>query len=278
MESSGDKKAKTPKATKTPTKTPKTPTKTPTKTTNTDKKITLNSIIDNTIESSILDANIPDDLEKILQEINDSEMAMAIDESFASNISMQINHNMPIEEDMEFILKQIIDKEILEADEKLARELSELQNDNNHNILHTIDESNMDEESEMPEDSEMHEAFGNHEDSEMAEILEQIRKFEESEKQKQKKIENRAIREQQDKDYDEALQADMIPRLPKPSSIVDSIINSSSDDDIDDDLDDEPEPCAPEPCTPEPCAPEPCAPKSIEEIRKARLAFFANKS
>jgi hypothetical protein len=174
---------------------------------------------------------------------------------------------MPIEEDMEFILKQIIDKEILEADEKLARELSELQNDNNHNILHTIDESNMDEESEMPEDSEMHE------DSEMAEILEQIRKFEESEKQKQKNIENRAIREQQDKDYDEALQADMIPRLPKPNSIVDNIMNSSSDDDIDDDLDDEPEPCIPEPC-----APEPCAPKSIEEIRKARLAFFANKS
>ena len=75
MESSGDKKAKTPKAPKTPTKTPKTPTKTH----KTDKKITLNSIIDNTDNtnaSSILDATIPDDLEKILQEINDSEMAM----------------------------------------------------------------------------------------------------------------------------------------------------------------------------------------------------------
>ena len=35
--------------------------------------------------------NQPDDIESLINHINDKELAMAIDESYASNLSMQIN-------------------------------------------------------------------------------------------------------------------------------------------------------------------------------------------
>ena len=96
------------------------------------KKITIKSILNDDIHTTsnisisspinnISDYSINKDMEQILQEINDSEIAIALDTSYASNIAMQLN-TMPIVKDMKLIIKEIQDKELLE-DSKIARSL-----------------------------------------------------------------------------------------------------------------------------------------------------------
>ena len=99
------------------------------------KKITIKSILNDDIHTTsnisisspinnISDYSINKDMEQILQEINDSEIAIALDTSYASNIAMQLN-TMPIVKDMKLIIKEIQDKELLEEDSKFARSLLE---------------------------------------------------------------------------------------------------------------------------------------------------------
>ena len=171
-----------------------------------------------------------DNLNEILQEINDSEIAMAMDASFASNIAMQLNNNIPIEEDMDSIIRQIRQKEILEEDEKTAREL-ELENEINNT--------------------------GASQEEDISDILEQIRIFEESEKLK---AERQSIRELQDYEYEQSLQADMqrmhhenkyldIPvPVPVPVAVQKEEIVIKTD-----------------------------TPLTVEEIRKARIAYYSKK-
>jgi hypothetical protein len=58
----------------------------------------------NSIQSiGVGDYDNDNDMEKIIQQIHDSEIAMAMDESYASNLSLQIN-NAPIVEDIDLII------------------------------------------------------------------------------------------------------------------------------------------------------------------------------
>ena len=82
----------------------------------------------------------PDDIQSIIQHIDDSELAIVIDASFASNIAMQINtpgiinNDIDNENEMSIILETIREREEQEKnDEEFARKLSEEFN-NNGNI------------------------------------------------------------------------------------------------------------------------------------------------
>lgn len=82
----------------------------------------------------------PDDIQSIIQHIDDSELAIVIDASFASNIAMQINipriinNDINNENEMSIILETIREREEQEKkDEEFARKLSEEFN-NNGNI------------------------------------------------------------------------------------------------------------------------------------------------
>lgn len=223
--------------------------------------------------------NIPDDMEQILKEISDAETAMAVDASIASNISMQLNYNLPIKEDiaaMEAIIKKIREKdnlEIIKADEEFARELSNTFQFEQP-VVERPDERPISERpiGKRPIDNDNH----THND-EIEDILEQIRKFEESEKIKS---ERKSIIEQQDLDYEATLQADINRELQSKKS--QSLINkyntkssenesssesdsdnktsdSEADDDIDDidvkeEIDDKP--------------------KTAADLRQARLSYF----
>lgn len=83
----------------------------------------------------------PDDIQSIIQQIDDSELAIVIDDSFASNIAMQINspsvisndisNDIEDENEMSIILETIREREEQEKkDEEFAKKLSE--NFNNH--------------------------------------------------------------------------------------------------------------------------------------------------
>ena len=152
-----------------------------------------------------------------------------MDASFASNIAMQLNNNIPIEEDMESILTQIQQKEILEEDEKTAREL-QFENEINNT--------------------------GAPQEEDISDILEQIRIFEESEKLK---AERQSIRELQDYEYEQSLQADMkrtnhinhenqVLDIPVPVAIQKEELAIKTD-----------------------------IPLTVEEIRKARIAYYSKK-
>jgi hypothetical protein len=200
-----------------------------------------NNIIDNS--KFISENHVSEDIETILQEINDAELAMAMDESFASNIALQINSSHTIDSSHTInnteLIKQLIEKDImLQEDEKYARSLSvmhELDNSENRNSRNTenIELDNSEEYDEVTnfvtneeddeEDDEVTNEVTNeepneeydevtnevtneeHNDDELKDILEQIRKFEESEKYK---IE-REIRVQQDLEYENVLREDM---------------------------------------------------------------------
>jgi len=183
--------------------------------------------------------NDDDNIDEILQEINDSEIAIAMDESFASNIAMQLNHNIPIEEDMESILRQIREKELLEEDEKTAREL-EFENENEINNTGVLQEEDI------------------------SDILEQIRIFEESEKLK---IERQSIRELQDFEYEQSLQADM-QRMQRMQSIQSmNQVNQVLDIPVQ----------VPVAIQKEEIAIKTDIPLTVEEIRKARIAYYSKK-
>jgi len=88
-------------------------------------------------ESMNINTEIDEDLEKIIQQIHDSEIAMAMDESFAtyaSNTHIDMNGATSMvqsdvqDDDMENILQQIREKETKDIDSKYARELSEADN------------------------------------------------------------------------------------------------------------------------------------------------------
>jgi hypothetical protein len=176
--------------------------------------------------------NDDDNIDEILQEINDSEIAIAMDASFASNIAMQLNNNIPIDEDMELILRQIQQKEILEEDEKTARKLQIENEINNTGALQEED---------------------------ISDILEQIRIFEESEKLK---AERQYIRELQDYEYEQSLQADM-----KPKNHINHINYENQ-------VLDMPVPVA---IQKEEIAIKTDTPLTVEEIRKARIAYYSKK-
>jgi hypothetical protein len=184
------------------------------------------------------DDNDNDNLDEILQEINDSEIAMAMDASFASNIAMQLNNNIPIEEDMDSIIRQISQKEILEEDENIAREL-ELENEINNT--------------------------GVSQEEDISDILEQIRIFEESEKLK---AERQSIRELQDYEYEQSLQADMqrmqrIKHVNQTNQNLDIPIPVSVP--------------VTEAIQKEEIVIKTDTPLTVEEIRKARIAYYSKK-
>jgi len=194
---------------------------------------------DKNINNNDNDDNLDDNLDDILQEINDSEIAMAMDESFASNIAMQLNNNIPIEEDMDSIIRQIRQKEILEEDEKTAREL-ELENEINNT--------------------------GASQEEDISDILEQIRIFEESEKLK---AERQSIRELQDFEYEESLQAD-IQRMQRMQNIK-HVKQTNQNLDI-------PIPMqVPVAIQKEEITTKHDIPLTVEEIRKARIAYYSKK-
>ena len=239
------KETKAPKAIKVVTKVHKEP-----RVSKVSKNITLDTILEdnnnnnnnnNIIDNSkfISENHVSEDIETILQEINDAELAMAMDESFASNIALQINSSHTIDSSHTInnteLIKQLIEKDImLQEDEKYARSLSvmhELDNSENRNNRNTenIELDNSEENDEVTnevtneEDDEEYNEVTNevtneeydevtneitneeHNDDELKDILEQIRKFEESEKYK---IE-REIRVQQDLEYENVLREDM---------------------------------------------------------------------
>ena len=224
------KETKAPKAIKVVTKEHKEP-----KASKVSKNITLDNILeDNNNNNNIIDNSkfisenhVSEDIETILQEINDAELAMAMDESFASNIALQINSSHTIDSSHTInnteLIKQLIEKDImLQEDEKYARSLSvmhELDNSENRNNRNTEnieldnseenDEVTNEEPNEEPNEEydEVTNEVTNEEqnDDELKDILEQIRKFEESEKYK---IE-REIRVQQDLEYENVLREDM---------------------------------------------------------------------
>jgi hypothetical protein len=93
----------------------------------------------------------PDDIQSIIQQIDDSELAIVIDDSFASNIAMQINSSSVIsndisndfedENEMSIILETIREREEQEKkDEEFARKLSE--EFNNHGNINASEINN----------------------------------------------------------------------------------------------------------------------------------------
>lgn len=195
-------------------------------------KIGSNICINNSSTINSVKHNIPDDMEQILKEISDAETAMAVDASIASNISMQLNYNLPIKEDieaMEAIIKKIREKdnlEIIKADEEFARELSNtLQFEQpvaERPVERPVIERHDIEQPDIEQPDIEQNIFNNNyiDDDEIEDILEQIRKFEESEKIKS---ERKSIIEQQDLDYEATLQADIQRELQKKNS--QSLIN-----------------------------------------------------
>ena len=242
--------------------------------------------------------NIPDDMEDILKEINDSEIAMAIDESFASNLSLQIN-NSPIVEDFDLILKQIqqndlIKNDVIKEDEKIAQLLL----DQDLLILKQEDEkfarSLLEMDAQHNSARQNSNVVNSNDDDDLSNILENIRLFEEKEKERDKQklisTQSKLLREKQDLEYEASLQADILFEANKNkinSTVLVSAITVDSvelsDSDNEDSSDSEPEESSnseseeSSDSEPEP-EPEPEKPKTKEELRKARLVFFESKA
>lgn len=153
----------------------------------------------------------PDDIQSIIQNINDSEIAMAMDESFASNIAMQMNASRIIsnnyavevedETQLSIILEKFREKEEQEKrDEEFARSLAEENNNSEDND--DIGASGFS-------------SVNNNDD--LSDILEQIRQMELNSNSKSKNksksniklhdkfMEERNIRNMQDIEYEQSL-------------------------------------------------------------------------
>ena len=162
----------------------------------------------------------PEDIQSIVQNINDSELAMAIDESFASNIAMKMNassiisNNFEVEAEddteMSIILEQIREREEQEKrDEEFARSLAEENNNLENN------EDNEDNDNIGASGFGGASGFvGSNDDDDLSSVLEQIRQMEMNSNNKNKVkssnkfTEDRNIRNMQDIEYERSLLLD----------------------------------------------------------------------
>ena len=201
-----------------------------------------------------------DNMEKILQEIHDSEIAEAMDASFASNIAVQMDSNNLIDEDMELILEQIRERENIQSLEEEEEKALIAQNELKHN------QEMADEAFARSLEEEEDNYYNNTGTSNDRSIVN-----DRSNVSNQNDIfnEQRNIREQQDIEYTRVLQEDIERETLKQKHKNDnkSVISASlfEDHEVSDknqeseesDIDDKP--------------------KSLEELRKIRLAFYAKK-
>jgi len=219
-----------------------------------------------------------DDMANILQQIHDNDIAMAIDESIASNIAITGEHFQE-DDDLESILRQIKQQE--ENDAELARQLArQLEEENNPPPLEGAQGDDMDvvlEQIRKMEAEEMLKKKGNAYDKPLnldRLMQQQDAEDEDIRKKSQQQIKNanwQAEKLQQDWEYEEAIRQETLRQeaLRKQPTPVPTLAPAPA-----------PVPTlAPSPAS----VPVPVAlmdeavediPKTREEMRVARLKFF----
>ena len=210
--------------------------------------------------------NQPDDIESLVKHIDEKELAMAIDESYASNLSMQINAASVIENDFDNLNSSFEHIALDKDKDELSVILAEIQDR---------------EEQERKEQERLDAEFARQLTEEYSDTRPEITNqnnvnyFEEE--QNESFIENWAngapapvskptlaynIRAQQDYEYEESLLKDIAKEEKKIKSqmnIKNAVDEESENEDDNSNL-----------------VPEEL-PLTVNEIRKARLAFFNNK-
>jgi len=205
-----------------------------------------------------------DNMEKILQEIHDSEIAEAMDASFASNIAVQMDSNNLIDEDMELILEQIRERENIQSlEEEEAKELI-AQNELKHN-------QEMADEAFARSLEEEDNYYNNTSTSNASSIISNVSNVSNVSNQKDIFNEQRSIREQQDIEYSRVLQEDIERETRKQKHKYNNdnknVISSSLLEEHD--VSDKNQESEESDCDDKP--------KTLEELRKIRLAFYAKK-
>jgi len=229
--------------------------------------------------------NQPDDIESLVKHIDEKELAMAIDESYASNLSMQINASSIIKNDFDnhdfdninsgfanigledkdelaIILAEIQEREEQERlDAEFARQLSQ------EYLTTRAEISNQSNYADYNEDNE----------SFIEETLNQNKGFKGASAPLAEASLASDIRAQQDYEYEESLLKDIAKeeqRIKSQMNIKNAVVEDVEDKDEDDnDEDDEKTDKDNFNIIPE----ESSLPLTINEIRAARLAFFNKK-
>ena len=238
--------------------------------------------LQNSLNSII--ANQPDDIESLINHIDEKELAMAIDESYASNLSIQINsssiiknnitginssfENINIEDDdteLAIIMAEIQEREEQERlDSELAIQLSK---DLGNSIYEAT--SNNNEEDNEQEDNEQED--NEQEDNEQDEVEDYdslIRYNDSSINDKNIVSSTNDIRKQQDFEYEQSLLKDIAKeekRIKSHMNIEPKVFEKKKDyikDDVNNNAKD---------------TNEVAKPLTTTELRTARLAFFNKK-
>jgi hypothetical protein len=219
-----------------------------------------------------------EDMTEILQQIQDSELAMALDESYATytaNTQVDMNYGatnnlvgVSNDDDLSDILQKIRAQEEQDAlDAELARQLArEMEEEDNPQPQGDSRGDDMDDVLEQIREMEAKEQLQKKGNAFAKPIslnrlmAQQDEEDEEIRRQAKKQIENemwRAERERQDREFQEVLRQDqekeLLKRQPIPTHIP--IVNDIQNDS--DDVEDEP------------------IPQTKEDIRAARLKFFS---
>lgn len=218
-----------------------------------------------------MDMDNIDNMDNILQEIHDSEIALAMDASFASNLTVQMDSNNLIEEDMDLILEKIRERENIQSLEE--DEIKELikQNELKHN-QEMADEAFA--RSLEEEDNYHYNNYNNRASTSTSNHI-AVDSIVSNNNNNKKDIinEHRSIREQQDIEYARVLQEDIERDTRKHENEHKTKMNASLLDDSDENEEnkenEEREENEESDCDDKP--------KTLEELRKIRLAFYAKK-
>ena len=229
-------------------------------------------------------ANQPDDIESLINHINDKELAMAIDESYASNLSMQINsssiiknnitginssfENINIEDDyteLAIIMAEIQEREEQERlDSELAIQLSK---DLGNPIYEATSNNNEDNEQEDNEQEDNEQEDNEQEDNEQDEVADydSLIRYNDSSINDENIVSSTSdIRKQQDFEYEQSLLKDIAKeeKRIKSHTNIKTQYNEKHKDDVKDNAKD---------------TNEVSKPLTATDLRAARLAFFTKK-
>jgi hypothetical protein len=246
--------------------------------------------VQNSLNSII--ANQPDDIESLINHINEKELAMAIDESYASNLSVQINSssiiknnimdinssfenininiNINVEDDndteMAIIMAEIKEREEQERlDSELAMKLSK---DLGNPIYEDTNNTSYNNEDNEQEDNEQYDKY-----YDKVEDCDSLIRYNGSCLEDENIVSSTSdIRKMQDFEYEQSLLKDIVKeknRIKNQINIEPKVVEKKKDyieDDVKDDLkhvvkDNN----------------EIAKPLTANELRNARLAFFNKK-
>lgn len=225
--------------------------------------------------------NQPDDIESLINHINDKELAMAIDESYASNLSMQINSssiiknnitginssfeniNINIEDDdteLAIIMAEIQEREEQERlDSELAIQLSKDLGNSIYEASNNNNEGDNEQEDNEQEDNEQDEV----------EDYDSLIRYNDSSINDENIISSTSdIRKQQDFEYEQSLLKDIAKeeKRIKSHKNIKTQDNEKHKDDVNDNAKDNAKDTN-----------EVTKPLTATELRTARLAFFTKK-